>query len=273
MKVVNEQNGAQLEMETEGKESITGITGSTRLSPTSLQSGATTKPGECLMGALVNWNHRGILWKLESWNLMEIMHLEYQFSSISLLKPSVGMGWVSKVWETFVFWGSSLGTQSWRFKTKSVHSTIFILDVCFFVPWLIFWYFKATTLAIKVKIDAKAPVRYRRNYAIASEKYHLLLVGFTWTVMHFPCLSDGGKAMERLQLTAAEGAVCAVAQTTRESLQWQLWSFTGQNLVSWMTVFDYTEPDFQNRVRFAVCRWFSEVLCFRKCCDPLKIQL
>ena len=54
-----------------------------------------------------------------------------------------------------------------------------------------------------------------------------------------------GKAMERLQLTAAEGAVCAVAQTTREALQWQLWSFTGQNLVSWMTVFDYTEPDLQ----------------------------
>eukprot|EP00434_Breviolum_minutum_P045501 symbB.v1.2.040811.t1/scaffold7555.1/size10629/2 len=41
--------------------------------------------------------------------------------------------------------------------------------------------------------------------------------------------------MERLQLTAAEGAVCAVAQTTREALQWQLWSFTGQNLanVAW----------------------------------------
>ena len=88
MKVLNEQNEAQLEMETEGKHSITGITVSTRLSPATLQSGATTKPGECLMGALVNWNHRGILWKLE----MEIMHLEYQFSSISLLKVSVGMG-------------------------------------------------------------------------------------------------------------------------------------------------------------------------------------
>ena len=60
MKVLNEQNEAQLEMETEGKHSITGITGSTRLSPATLQSGATTKPGECLMGALVNWNHRGI---------------------------------------------------------------------------------------------------------------------------------------------------------------------------------------------------------------------
>ena len=74
MKVLNEQNEAQVEMETEGKQSITGITGSTRLSPATLQSGATTKPGECLMGALVNWNHRGNLWKLGIWNLMDIMH-------------------------------------------------------------------------------------------------------------------------------------------------------------------------------------------------------
>eukprot|EP00435_Cladocopium_sp_Y103_P054561 s421_g17.t2 len=42
-------------------------------------------------------------------------------------------------------------------------------------------------------------------------------------------------AMERLQLTASEGAVCAVAWQTREALQWFLWSFTGQNLanVAW----------------------------------------
>ena len=77
MEVVNEQNESQLEMETEGKQSITGITGSTRLSLATLQSvlstppvflGATTKPGECFMGALVNWNHRG--------NLVEVGDLE-----------------------------------------------------------------------------------------------------------------------------------------------------------------------------------------------------
>lgn len=38
MEVVNEQNESQLEMETEGKQSITGITGSTRLSLATLQS-------------------------------------------------------------------------------------------------------------------------------------------------------------------------------------------------------------------------------------------
>ena len=36
--------------------------------PPPVFSGATTKPGECVMGALVNWNHRG--------NLVEVGDLE-----------------------------------------------------------------------------------------------------------------------------------------------------------------------------------------------------
>jgi len=39
--------------------------------------------------------------------------------------------------------------------------------------------------------------------------------------------------MERLQLSASEDAVMAVAWQAREALQWFLWSFTGQNLAAW----------------------------------------